>query len=359
MHALCLISGDHEAQLDHLASLASLLTLPLFVTDLNIYDKALKFYPFTKTHLMEESSLLDLLASCDLVFVSCKHFSKQLAATLNFFFKKSPRFCYCPHGNSDKGWSVTNDLLQDQDLSLVYGRSMLNMLKKKNVLSSLNGTFTTGNYRLLYYRKHQDFYDSLAQRDIFSKFSSSRLNVFYAPTWKDGESNSSFFKLKSFITEDFPAHLNLIIKLHPTLEKDETAAVYNFLATCDNNPQIHIIKNFPPIYPILNKVDALLSDVSSVGYDYLYFDRPIYLIPPSSLDNNQLKTLKLTSCSKIINPQQLSCFLLDLDKNISKDQQAFEKKRKKLYAQTFDNSLSKETFAPTLLAYMKEKLYEF
>lgn len=359
MHALCLICGDHEAQLDHLASLASLLTLPLFVTDLNIYDKSIKFYPFTKTHFIEESSLLDLLASCDLVFVSCKHFSKDLAATLNFFFKKSPRFCYCPHGNSDKGWSLTKDLLQDQDISLVYGSSMLDMLKKKNVLSSLNGTFTSGNYRLIYYLKHKDFYDSLAQEEIFSKFSNKLNTVLYAPTWKDGESNSSFFNLKSFIKEDFPAHLNLIIKLHPALEKDEPVAVYNFLATCDKNPQILIIQNFPPIYPILNKVDALLSDVSSIGYDYLYFDRPIYLIPPSNIDHNQLKTLKLNSCSKILTPDQLCCFLLDLDKNISKDQQAFEKKRKKLYAETFDNSLSKETFAPTLLAYMKKKLYEF
>ena len=137
MRAICLISGDHEAQLDHLASLASLLDLPLFVTDPNIFQKAKFFYPFTESLFVEESSLLSFLTTCDFVFVSCKHYSSELAATLKFFYHTTPRFCYCPHGNSDKGnIRPYAEALCQEDLLLVYGQQMIDFFHVKHI-----GTF--------------------------------------------------------------------------------------------------------------------------------------------------------------------------------------------------------------------------
>ena len=359
MRAICLISGDHEAQLDHLASLASLLDLPLFVTDPNIFQKAKFFYPFTESLFVEESSLLSFLITCDFVFVSCKHYSSELAATLKFFYHTTPRFCYCPHGNSDKGWASARDLLQNQDLSLIYGKSMLKMLKKKGVLDSLKGTFVTGNYRLIYYKKHQDFYDNLAKHYIFSKLLQDRKTLLYAPTWKDAENNSSFFDLAPLIIKNLPKNLNLVIKLHPSLERDDSFAVHNFRIECQKNSQIHIIHDFPPIYPILQHIDALFSDISSIGYDYLYFNRPLYLTLGRTMETKLMKKIKLATCSQLIDTQQVSKILSDLEKNLAYSQQAFEKKRGELYAATFDKSLTKETFSQDLLKFIGKITHEF
>lgn len=354
MRAIFLIYGNHEAQLDHLASLASLLKLPLYVTDLNIFETAKIFYPFTDTYLIDETSLLSFLVSHDFIFVSCKHFSTHLSATLHFFYKKSPRFCYCPHGNSDKGWSLPGDLLHQQDLSLVYGKLMLAMLKNKGVLSTLKGTCVTGNYRWLYYQQNQLFYDSLAEKKIFSKLKKSSIKLLYTPTWKDGENNSSFYDLAPRLIKDLPQNLELFIKLHPTLEKEDPAAIDHFITECKKNPQIHLIHHFPPIYPILKNVDALLTDISSIGYDYLSFNKSLYLIPPAHITPPNLQRLPLASCSRIFKPREYAFLLSNIEKNIFLDQKAFEKKRQKLYAKTFENSFSQEAFRETLFEFMKQ-----
>jgi hypothetical protein len=359
MQALCLISGDHAAQLDHLAPLASLLAIPLYVTDPSVYDTALLFYPFTTTTLIEDSSVLSLLGASDFVFVSCKHYSHELEKTLKFFYKKSPRFCYCPHGHSDKGWqNSTQDLLQNQDLSLVYGSSMLEQLKRQQVLDSLQGTFVTGNYRLLYYLKHRSFYDNLASNEIFGKIPTSSQKILYAPTWQDGENNSSFFAIKDHLLQGLPKDAHLLIKLHPHLTKEPSFAVDLWLDTAKEHPNIHLIHPIPIVYPILQHIDALLCDISSLGYDFLYFDKPLFLFRPPHVNSLHLPIVKLASCSAEFSAIIVIDLFSNLEKNLRWNQQAFASKRQKLYAETFDTSLTATTFSKTLLAYMQQKIYE-
>ncbi len=360
MRAFCLISGDQKAQLDHLATLASLLDIPLFLTDYELYEQSLIFYPFTTIHLIEESSILSLLTSADFVFVSCKHFSSELSAILKFFYKKSPRFCYCPHGNSDKGWlRGSKDLLQKQDLSLVYGSVMLKKLKKTAVLSSLNATCITGNYREIYYQKHKDFYDALAKEKIFSNLNPNYPTLMYAPTWNDEEHNSSFFSHGGSLLKNIPKAMNLLIKLHPSIERDNPVAADELINRVKERSQTFVIKNFTPIYPLLAHVDALLSDVSSIGYDFLYFNRPLFLIAPEHVKKKQLRSITLATCSTIINPNKDLILLNNLDKKLYESTEEFKGKRKKLYAATFDSSLSEHNFASHLLNFMHKQIYDF
>lgn len=359
MHAACLIYDDELAQLDHLASLASLLNISLIVTDSSLYGIAKEFYPFTKLKLIEDpNGLLKTLASFDLIFVSCKHFANEISLSLKRLFGSSPRFCYCPHGNSDKGWSSqAEDLLRNQDLSLVYGDLMRENLEAKGVLSTLKGTFTSGNYRVMYYQKHKSFYDSYAQRLIFSKLNPNKLTLLYTPTWQDKERNSSFCNITPTLCNHLTSNINLLIKFHPKLEKEQPEYMIYFEELASRNSSICIIKDFPPIYPILNKVNALLSDVSSIGYDFLYFNRPLYLLTPQQFDPMFSSSLLLLDCARAISLEHVPNFLDSLPTWIKEDKPAFEKKREMLYGKTFDAAAISQDFATTLLTTIQSHLY--
>lgn len=359
MRAICIISGDHKAQLDHLATLASLLDIPLFLTDYELYEQSLIFYPFTTIHLIEESTILSVLAAADFVFVSCKHFSTELSATLKFFYKKSPRFCYCPHGNSDKGWQRgSKDLLQKQDLSLVYGSVMLKKLKQTSVLSSLNAICITGNYRAIYYQKHKDFYDTLAKQKIFSNLNAKYPTLLYAPTWNDEEQNSSFFSHSRSLLKNIPTATNVLIKLHPSIERDHPFAADELIDQIKEPSHLFVVKNFPLIYPLLSHIDALISDVSSIGYDFLYFNRPLFLIAPKNVKNQQFRSITLATCSTMLHPNKDFNLLKNLDKKLYASTEELKGKREKLYNATFDASISEHNFTSHLLNFMQKQIYD-
>src|SRR5438105_1920604 len=42
------------------------------------------------------------------------------------------------------------------------------------------------------------------------------------------------------------------------------------------------ITDFPLIYPLLAKTDIYLGDVSSIGYDFLFFQKPMFFFNPFS-----------------------------------------------------------------------------
>ena len=43
-------------------------------------------------------------------------------------------------------------------------------------------------------------------------------------------------------------------------------------------PHVYFLKDFPLIYPLLKQIDLYLGDYSSIGYDFLYFDRPLFFL---------------------------------------------------------------------------------
>lgn len=46
---------------------------------------------------------------------------------------------------------------------------------------------------------------------------------------------------------------------------------------------IQFIEDFPPIYPLLAQMDLYIGDMSSIGYDFLSFKRPMILLKDSEL----------------------------------------------------------------------------
>ena len=319
LRCAALNTGSDIHLLDHIAPLAHLLDMPLITTDELNYSLAQKYYPQIKTrHEPDlEHKLGDLAASYDALF-ECKYWAPHLKLLFRQLFNKEMRLVFCPHGQSDKGYQ--SPLLApyvQQDRVLLYGNLLSQMLQELKLQPPPSATI--GNYRLNFYKKHRSFYDELAENEVFSKLPRGNLNLLYAPTWKDADSATSFFDWTPEILAQLPPDWNLILKLHPLLEQRDPARFYSLAARAENTPRVVLLSEFPPVYPILSRVDCYLGDASSVGYDMLPFGKPLFFTPGPSR--------RLHACGEIVDsPAAL------FQKNLAAP---FRKQQQELCAQAF------------------------
>jgi teichoic acid glycerol-phosphate primase len=261
--------------LDHLGVLCIELGLRLLVTEEASYQAAQKYYPKLDCEYihLQELSLEYLATHFDVIFESGHLWAFELLPLLELLFKKKMRIVYCPHGNSDKGYSQKNPI--PKDISLVYGSHMMDHLRKTE--SKLNSTILTGNYRYAYYRKNQEFYDDLLKETLQGKFDISKKNIFYAPSWPDGENRTSFLECGRVI-EEIAEFYNIIVRWHPFLDEIYPAETEQLRGKYENRHGIVFLNDFPCIYPILNASDGYLGDFSSIGYDFLAFNKPLFFL---------------------------------------------------------------------------------
>ncbi|MBI2742329.1 MAG: CDP-glycerol glycerophosphotransferase family protein [Chlamydiales bacterium] len=272
------VSTGPDTHLDHLGVLASLLEIPLIVTERRSYELAKEFYPHAKTEFIEHSDLsLDFLATnYDVLFGCGKYWCLELQPLFQLLFGKRMRHILCPHGNSDKGSTLSAGSHPPQDLALVYGNHMRDLLTRTGALAEIGGTITTGNYRYPFYRRYRSFYDELALRRVFSNFSKDKKTILYAPTWSSREEPTAFFETCREIIEQLAPDYNLLIKPHPFLEEQQPAHLAHLQTTYEGAKNLAFVTSFPAIYPLLARADLYLGDFSSIGYDFLAFDRPLY-----------------------------------------------------------------------------------
>jgi len=275
---VAIVTGP-DTYLDHLAPICYCLQMPLIVTEEKTYQSAKTFYPQIEVIYKElnELSLEYIAHNFDAIFESGKFFASELKPFLSLMYQKQVRFVFCPHGNSDKGHSMQTRNFQD--ISLVYGDHMLDLLKQTKAFIEGQEIVRTGNYRLPFYLKYKNFYNELASQILDPVLDSSKKTILYAPTWQDGENPSSFFSSTDILIEQLSKKYNLIIKLHPFLEQFHPAHTYYILAKYKEREGVFFLENFPCIYPLLDRVDLYIGDYSSIGYDFLFFDRPLYFLP--------------------------------------------------------------------------------
>ncbi len=317
-------SSDDTHLLDHIAPLSNILDIPLFVQNENNYLLVKKYYPKIKSFLNEELRI-DYLAKNFDYLIENKFWlydQKELFKTFN----KNIKLFFAPHGNSDKGYINKNliNFYKNQDTVFLYGNHMIDFLKKNKIFQTLKSYAISSNYRLSYYLKNKTFYDQIVEKEIFYKLNKKNKTILYAPTWKDSENSTSFFQIFKNLTKNSLKNYNLIIKPHPLLEKKQTVLFYK-------NYQSHFLKNiiflenYPLIFPLLNKIDIYLGDFSSIGYDFLYFQKPMFFLDIHE-NNNKINSYNLYKCVISIPKKYWNNIYLFIDENLSANFQITQKK---------------------------------
>jgi hypothetical protein len=282
------LGADHL--LDHIAPLCHFLDMPLYVEDPSL---AKKYYPQIHTIACPnfEKNWSALSHQADVLF-RCGYWPPTLKAMFRDLFHKDMRFVFCPHGQSDKG--LSSKLLApyaEQEMVLFYGPLMQEMLQSIGIKT--RNCSIIGNYRFEFYKQHRSFYDHLVANTIFAHLTPSKPTLLYAPTWLDIENSSSFFIFGKKLIEDAPNAWNVIIKPHPLLEDREPGQYHSLIARAKDKSNVFVLEKFPLIYPLLARTDVYLGDASSIGYDFLVFERPMFFLPSDHFG-------RLRSCGKTI-----------------------------------------------------------
>lgn len=327
-------TGPEFHGLDHIAPLAELLDMPLIVTEEKSEMLARRYYPQVKVERISdlEMQLASIAQRFDVLF-ECKYWPVHLKSIFRNLYRKEMLLVFCPHGQSDKGFKAP--LLAPyalQDLVLLYGDLMIQMLKDLEIWPSISSSLVIGNYRLSFYHKYRTFYDEIVKKEV--PLNKAKKTLLYAPTWRDADGASSFFTQGAKVISQLPSDWNLILKVHPLLEQRDPAYFYAIASLVDKKPNALLIHEFPLVYPLLARSDVYLGDASSVGYDFLHFQRPLYFFPADFQG-------KLRSCGKVLNPDQNIYSQLEID-------HPFGQNQKELYRFAFSNPISKDAMIESI-----------
>lgn len=147
--------------------------------------------------------------------------------------------------------------------------------------------------------------------NLITRVKSSKRTWIYMPTWRDSNPNFmadielDYEKINSFLIKH--NHL-FLLKLHPLTPVDTIVSIMKYSNIICIDP-----KN--DIYPILPFCDALITDYSSIYFDFLLLNKPIfffcydlkdYLLQSRSMYYNYID---VTPGDKIINVQDLELLI--------------------------------------------------
>jgi teichoic acid glycerol-phosphate primase len=329
-----LIYGNKLHYLDHLAPLSHFLNIPLIINQKNIFDLCKKYYPDVNCLYVDDLMInfhvvknYDYIISC----ITKELFDNDFRLQQDLL-KKEIEIIWTPHGASDKGnASYFFENLNNAKNIFVYGQKMLDTLKEKKVLKTINRFYEIGNYRLKYFEKYKSFYKKIIQKDFKNNLKKNNLNVLYAPTWDDAEKSSSFWLNYENLIKKLPRNFNLIIKLHPNLITQNEIKIF-LLKEKNKKNNILFLDDFPIIYPLIDFVDVYLGDFSSIGYDFLSFRKPMFFLKS---ENKNLSS-KLFECGKLIEDDNI---YETIKKNLKND---FKPKQMSLYKYTFSETSNLE-----------------
>lgn len=316
-----LIFNDSSHYLDHLAPFCALRNWPLILCEPSLAELARKFYPGLKV-IEKPWAGLELPKQ----IVSC-HPRPMLQAAFPFAHLNT---CWLPHGNSDKGWkSEVFEHVRHEEKAFVYGPQMIDRIQEKNGELPHLDLEPVGNFRETYYRQNKAFYRELVRK----KFSTKGKTFLFAPTWADFENNSSFWQAFPVLAKALPESCTLLVKPHPNTIAAFPSELERLIGQYEKRKNIIWIFDFPPIYPLLDLCDGYIGDMSSIGYDFLFFNRPMYFLNSQKRDAKKDPGLYLYQCGLELLPEEYEkIFVLDEARH---DESRLKKVRKIVYQHTF------------------------
>jgi len=306
MKSAGLIYDESFHYIDHLGPFCAMRGCPLIVCEPTVAELCRAYYPGLE---VLEVGIGDLRSVFPEELISCDN-RALLQQALGRWIPEQFRMLWLPHGMSDKGWKQPFfEALGQEDGLFVYGERMRDVLRQKGVQVPC---VSVGNFRKRYFEQHRMFYD----RVMHEKFGEERF-VLYAPTWEDCEHNGTFWDAVGVLPQ------NVLVKLHPNTERKYAVK----LAQC----KARILERFPPVYPVLARTNAYLGDMSSVGYDFLSFERPMFFLRKHKTDPETDQSAYLMRCGE----QVLVAELVGLDWSVH---QSVAEKRV-LYDHAFNEKL--------------------
>lgn len=264
------VPGPRTTFLDHLIPICHLMEIPVHCSDEWVATCASQFYPEIKIASGDLSAYKTFY-----VVEPCKLHGKAVqfgSHVQNGDFKTVAGF----HGNPDKFREIFwIERYLDEDVILVYGQHLIDYLKEKGIFERLKKTVRIGNFRFVFYKQHQNFFDTVARPHLFP--AKNRRTVLWAPTWSFSHSadDSPFFDIYSQVLNQIPEEYQLYVKLHPYMYRLFPEKVARIK---EEYGQARFIDEIPLVYPFLNQIDIYLGDYSSIVYDFLIFNRPIFFL---------------------------------------------------------------------------------
>ncbi len=312
--------------IDHITPLASLLGIPLIVSDEKNASLSAHYYPEAKIRYWPdyEFRMKELADEFD-ALISCDYWGPVNKASFRLHNQKEMKFIFCPHGQSDKGYhsSFLSPYAQ-QEAVLLYGSLLKEMLVDLQIWDKIPRSAVVGNYRRRYYEDNRERLLKLADDEVFSRLRPGQRTLLYAPTWNDLERSGTFFEQGKRLLEAVPSDWNLLIKVHPDLAQLDPVLYYRLSLFEEKRSNFLLIEEFPPIYPLLERADVYLGDYSSIGYDFLAFQKPMFF-----LQKPHLERPRLHFCGRALDSVD------DLFKMVEGDVNSFQEAQKELYGKAF------------------------
>jgi hypothetical protein len=306
----------HSMALDHLVPLCEAMQMPLILTESKKHNLLKKYYPFTGGIYHDHCSINydEISKKHDLLFQATfwqndpiQHFAKMN--------NKKVCFAFCPSGNTDKGYKTSLlDPIVHQDLVLLYGDHMKERLRRQNLWEGIKNHVFIGNYRYEYFRKYRAYFDEAVNKEIFCRLDKKKKTILYAPTWQDLENSSSFFSFTSKLLGELTPYFNIIIKPHHLIEHYFPAKYYSLISKIKELKNVVVLEDYPLVYPLLEKTDIYIGDFSSVGYDFLVYQRPMFFVDAIGLDAKD-PSLFLHQCGFSLSQNFSSSFIKKMSDN--------------------------------------------
>lgn len=221
--------------------------------------------------------------------------SKVIITTHGFFssvFVKNGKLINLWHGIPLKSMGLMNKTEKDS-LEGVQGDYFISTSEFYNTIMNSCVALKSSNYYITGYPRNDYLFKENGNKNLellINRDLQNKKVVLYAPTYRDVKRNISdlfssgnvfaFDKFDIASFEDFLKENNLmfLLKLHPIEEKIlREQKLYSDNIVLIKNEDLQQSKM--DLYKILNAVDLLITDYSSIYFDYLLLDRPIIFVP--------------------------------------------------------------------------------
>ena len=266
-------------------------------------DKTIPTIFLNTTRLVEEISMIDSIKAA--LYIS--NVGKNIHSIRSQYLKH----IFIGHGDSDKS-SSANNLMKLYDYMFVAGDAHIDRIKKQNLFVPHDYFFKIGRPQIEL---------TIDKKNKTSK--KNKLNILYAPTWEGYYEDSCYSSLKDIgknILNFFNSSTyELIFKPHPLLGTVDSS----YLKTTINlSKASHFKSNI--LYDYFANADILISDISAILSDFLYFNKPIIVYKPKFVEDIH-KEYPLTKCAYIID---YNTNLEKLINEIKKNDYLYEKREK-------------------------------